>query len=172
MSDDDFNFATGCAELRAPEALVHLRAVLQRVERAEVTVSGDVVGAIEAGIVALVGVGVADTPADAQWLASKVATARIFRDVAGLMNLDLLSSGGHLLAISQFTLFGDLRRGRRPSFSRALAPAEAEPLFDCFVAECRALGVVTLTGRFGAEMKVSLCNDGPVTLLLDSKKLF
>jgi D-tyrosyl-tRNA(Tyr) deacylase len=149
-----------------------MRAVLTRVRWARVSVAGEVVGAIDAGICALVGVGQGDAEQDAIWLADKICGCRFFRDDAGKMNRSLLDGHGSALLISQFTLFGDLRRGNRPSFSSALAPELAEPLFERVCAQVRSHGISVQTGRFGADMAVESLNDGPVTLLLDSTKLF
>jgi D-tyrosyl-tRNA(Tyr) deacylase len=149
-----------------------MRAVVQRVSRAKVSVEGVVVGAIEAGLCALIGVGKNDDRAHAAALAEKVVGLRIFEDAEGKMNHSLGEHGGALLAISQFTLFGDTRKGRRPSFSGALPPAAAEPLFEHFCEACRALGVQVETGRFRTQMRVELVNEGPVTLLIDSERTF
>jgi D-tyrosyl-tRNA(Tyr) deacylase len=149
-----------------------MRAVVQRVARAEVRVGGELVGRIERGLLALVAAGEGDGDEDAAWLADKVVQLRIFPDEAGQMNRSLGDVGGALLAVSQFTLYGDCRKGRRPSFVRALAPGPAEALYEKFVARARAAGVPVETGRFRAEMQVELLNDGPVTLLLDSKREF
>jgi D-tyrosyl-tRNA(Tyr) deacylase len=149
-----------------------MRAVVQRVARAEVRVAGEVVGRIERGLLALVAAGEGDDEKDAAWLAEKVVQLRIFADDAGQMNRGLLEVGGALLAVSQFTLYGDCRKGRRPSFVRALAPEPAERLYEQFVAKARAAGARVETGRFRADMQVELVNDGPVTLLLDSKREF
>ncbi len=149
-----------------------MRAVLQRVTDAQVVVDGAVTGQIELGLCALVGVGTEDTDADVRWLAQKCVGARIFTDANDKMNLSVVEVGGSILAISQFTLFGDLRTGRRPSFTGAMEPTRARELFESFCAEVRGLGVDVQTGVFRAHMDVSLCNSGPVTLLLDSKRLF
>jgi D-tyrosyl-tRNA(Tyr) deacylase len=151
-----------------------MRAVVQRVSRASVSVEGVVVGRIARGLCALVGVGVDDQPLDAALLAEKVAGLRVFEDAEGKMNLALgeLGEGAALLAVSQFTLFGDVRRGRRPSFTQAMEPERARDLFETFVRECRARGLSVETGRFRAHMEVELLNEGPVTLLIDTKKLF
>lgn len=149
-----------------------MRAVLQRVRHAEVVVDGVVTGKIEHGLCVLVGVGVSDTAADARWLAQKCVGARIFTDPNDKMNLSVADVGGRVLAVSQFTLYGDLRSGRRPSFSEAMPPDGARQLFETFCAEVRALGIAVETGVFRAHMEVSLCNSGPVTLLLDSSRLF
>lgn len=149
-----------------------MRAVVQRVTRAKVSVEGQVVGSIAAGLCVLVGVGRSDDRAHAVALAEKVVGLRIFEDDEGKMNRGLCEQGGALLAISQFTLFGDARRGRRPSFSAAMPPELAEPLFEHFCEACRALGVTVETGRFRTDMQVELVNDGPVTLLVDSERVF
>ncbi len=149
-----------------------MRAVVQRVSHASVKVDGEVVGAIERGLLVLVGAADGDGEADADALAKKVAGLRIFPDEAGKMNLDVAQIGGAVLAISQFTLLGDCRKGRRPSFQGALHPDHASPLFDRYVEATRALGLRCETGIFGADMKVELLNDGPVTLLVDTTKLF
>jgi D-aminoacyl-tRNA deacylase len=145
-----------------------MRAVLQRVSEANVKVDGEVIGTIGKGIVALVGIGPKDTEKQADWLAEKIATLRIFPDDAGKMNLSLMDVGGELLMISQFTLYGDCQKGRRPSFIGAAPPAHAEPLYEVLLRSCRLLGIKTEAGRFGADMKVSLINDGPVTLQLET----
>ena len=144
-----------------------MRAVFQRVTRAEVAVDRKVVGAIGAGACVLVGVGRDDAAADAETLAAKVVGLRVFGDEAGKMNLDLLETGGVLLAISQFTLHGDVRRGKRPSFTEAMEPGRANELFERFCQRCRELGVRVETGQFRAHMQVELVNDGPVTILLE-----
>jgi D-tyrosyl-tRNA(Tyr) deacylase len=146
-----------------------MRAVVQRVLSAEVTVSGQSVGRIGPGLCVFVGVGGDDDEKDARSLAEKVVGLRIFEDEAGKLNRSLAETGGGLLAISQFTLFGDARRGKRPSFTDAMQPERAEPLFECFCRDCRGLGIAVQTR---AEMKVELVNDGPVTILVDTKKLF
>ncbi len=147
-----------------------MRAVVQRVSSAEVVVEGETTGKIEAGLCVLVGVGKNDTERDARALAEKVAHLRIFEDAAGKMNQSLLDVGGALLAVSQFTLYGDTSRGRRPSFVLAMEPGAAQALFEAFCAACRELGVAVATGRFRTHMSVSLVNEGPVTLLLDTEK--
>jgi D-tyrosyl-tRNA(Tyr) deacylase len=145
-----------------------MRAVLQRVSRASVVVAGETVGAIERGFLVLLGVGHADTEADARWLAEKVAFLRVFEDEQGKMNLDLAAVGGAVLAVSQFTLYGDSKKGRRPSFIAAAPPEQGRALYEAFVLALKELGVPVQTGRFGASMLVELVNDGPVTLLLDT----
>lgn len=147
-----------------------MRAVVQRVAEAKVTVQSEITGQIAAGLCVLVGVGKDDVEADAAALADKVARLRIFEDGAGKMNQSLLEVGGALLAVSQFTLFGDTSKGRRPSFVGAMEPGRAEQLFDLFCASCRNMGITVATGRFRTHMSVSLVNDGPVTLLLDTDK--
>jgi len=144
-----------------------MRALLQRVSRASVTVDGRVVGQIGRGFVVLVGVTHADTRAEAEWVAAKIAGLRVFDDEAGKMNLSLADVGGELLVVSQFTLYGDARKGRRPSFSDAAAPERAEPLVDWFVDSLRRAGFTVATGVFGAHMDVEIHNDGPVTLLVE-----
>lgn len=145
-----------------------MRIVIQRVSRAAVTVDGETVSSMAAGFLLLVAVEREDTREDLLWCAGKVAGLRIFEDDAGKMNRDLAQVGGGILAVSQFTLVGSVRRGRRPSFEGAARPEQAEPMFNEFVEALRATGVQVQTGTFGAHMKVELCNDGPVTLLLDS----
>ena len=145
-----------------------MRALLQRVTRGEVRVDGDVVGSIEGGLVILLGVGPADTAQVAADLARRATELRIFRDEEGRTNRSLTDVDGAVLAISQFTLYADTRRGRRPGFTGAAAPALAEELYGRFVAALRALDVVVETGRFGAEMAVELVNDGPFTIWLDT----
>lgn len=145
-----------------------MRAVVQRVSEASVTVAGERVGAIGPGAVVLLGVAADDTPDDADYLAGKIVHLRIFEDDAGKMNRSLLDTGGGLLAVSQFTLLADCRRGRRPSFVRAAPPERAETLYGVFVAAAARRGVPVATGRFRATMRVALVNDGPVTILLES----
>jgi D-tyrosyl-tRNA(Tyr) deacylase len=145
-----------------------MRAVIQRVERASVTVEGETVGRIGRGIVVLLGVGVEDGEKDALWMAGKTANLRIFEDDQGKMNLSLLNVGGEALVVSQFTLYGDARAGRRPSFTSAAPPEKADMLYECFVGELKKLGLQVQTGRFRAKMAVEIINDGPVTILLDS----
>jgi D-tyrosyl-tRNA(Tyr) deacylase len=145
---------------------------VQRVTRAQVSVEGEVRGKIGAGIVALIGVGCGDTQSDVDYIADKLVNLRIFEDEAGKMNLSLADTGGEVLAVSQFTLYGDARRGRRPGFSDAAPPDVAVALFDHVVARVEACGIKVSTGVFRAEMKVELVNDGPVTILLDSRKAF
>ncbi|MGH7715507.1 MAG: D-aminoacyl-tRNA deacylase [Vulcanimicrobiaceae bacterium] len=149
-----------------------MRAVVQRVTRAQVRVGDDLVGAIEGGLLVLIGVGISDDDDDAVSLAKKIVSLRIFRDNEGNMNRDVTQAGGSILAISQFTLHGDVRKGRRPSFIAAARPDRAEPLYERVVTELRSQGLTTATGRFGATMAVELVNDGPVTILLDTKRIF
>ena len=149
-----------------------MRAVVQRVSRARVVVEGRVTGEIAAGAVVLLGVGRTDTPESAAYLAEKTAHLRIFDDDQGKMNRSLLETGGAALVVSQFTLYGDVRGQRRPSFIQAAPPEEANRLYEEFVRALRALGVRVETGVFQARMAVELSNDGPVTILLDSEKLF
>jgi len=149
-----------------------MRAVVQRVSRASVRVGDEVVGEIGPGLCVLVGVAQGDAEADAAALAEKVVGLRIFEDEAGKMNRDLLEVGGAILAVSQFTLLGDARKGRRPSFVDAMEPGRAAELFSRFCEEARARGARVQTGRFRAHMQVELVNDGPVTILLDTRKVF
>lgn len=147
-----------------------MKAVIQRVSEAKVVVAGDTVGAIGPGILVLLGVEKGDTERDADRLADKIVGLRIFEDDAGKMNLALTEIGGALLAVSQFTLAGNCAKGRRPSFDGAAPPAEANRLYECFVARVRSLGVPVETGVFQAMMEVSLVNDGPVTFILESRE--
>jgi D-aminoacyl-tRNA deacylase len=148
-----------------------LKALLQRVSQASVTVSGDVVGKIGPGLVVLIGVSNGDTLKDVQYLAQKTAGLRIFADDAGKFNLSALDVRGELLVISQFTLLADARKGRRPSFTDAAPPTLAEELFNKFIEEVRNTGLKVETGRFQAHMLVEIYNDGPVTIMLDSKDI-
>jgi D-aminoacyl-tRNA deacylase len=145
-----------------------MRAVIQRVRGASVTIAGETAGAIGPGLLILLGVGRADTENDASWLAEKIAHLRIFEDPDGKMNLSLKETGGGALVVSQFTLYGDCRRGRRPSFSDAAPPEKGEALYERLVGLLRGQGIETQTGRFGAKMVVRLENDGPVTLIAES----
>ena len=149
-----------------------MRAVVQRVKRAEVRLGEEVVGRIGVGVVVLLGVGKSDTEATAEAMAEKIANLRVFDDDQGRMNRSLLETGGQALCVSQFTLYGDCRKGRRPSYDQAAAPDRALLLYESFVASLRKRGVSTETGRFRAMMDVELVNDGPVTLLLDSDRQF
>jgi len=149
-----------------------MRAVVQRVSRARVTVDGEITGEIGLGLLVLLGVGRDDTNSDATYLAGKIAGLRVFEDDQGKMNLSVLDAGGSVLAVSQFTLYGDVRRGKRPSFDAAAAPEKARQLYEFFVEQVRATGLRCETGRFQETMKVELVNEGPVTILLDSGKGF
>lgn len=149
-----------------------MRAVVQRVVKADVTVEEKVTGAIEKGLMVLLGVEDEDEEADAVYLADKIAGLRIFEDEDGKMNLSVKDVGGDLLAVSQFTLFGDCRKGKRPSFTKAARPEKANALYRKFVALCQEQGLHVEEGIFQAEMLVRIYNDGPVTILLDSKKVF
>ena len=144
-----------------------MRALVQRVSEASVKVDGECIGKIGGGFLVLFGVTHSDTKAEADFLADKVVNLRIFEDDEGKLNRSLLDVGGELLVVSQFTLYGDARKGRRPSFVDAAPGAVSEPMYEYFVEKLRSLGVHVETGRFGADMKVSLVNDGPVTLLLE-----
>ena len=149
-----------------------MRAVIQRVSRASVKVDGAIVGEIEGGLLVLLGVGQDDSETDADYLAEKIVGLRVFEDPDGKMNLAVRDTGGAMLAVSQFTLFGDVRRGKRPSFDGAARPEQAKKLYEYFVERVRAAGVRCETGTFQAMMKVELANEGPVTILIDSKKAF
>ena len=153
-----------------------MRAVVQRVSRARVTVAGEtgdeITGEIELGLLVLRGVGTGDTRADADYLAEKTIGLRIFEDAGGKMNLSVAEVSGAVLAVSQFTLYGDVRRGKRPSFDGAAAPGAARELYEYFVEKIRASGLRCETGRFQENMQVELVNEGPVTILLDSAKAF
>jgi D-tyrosyl-tRNA(Tyr) deacylase len=149
-----------------------MRAVVQRVSRAQVSVAEEIVGKISRGLVVLLGVSKSDTQVDADYLATKIAGLRIFEDQDGKMNLSLADVSGEVLAVSQFTLYGDVRRGKRPSFDEAAPPDLARELYEYFVGKIRESGFVCQTGRFQATMQVELVNDGPVTILLDSKRDF
>lgn len=148
-----------------------MRAVVQRVQRAAVVIEGETVAWVKHGLLVLLGVTTTDTAADAEWLAEKTAHLRIFNDEAGKMNRSVAEVGGSLLVVSQFTLYGDCRKGRRPSFIAAAPPDIAIPLYEAFVNALRSLGLPVGTGRFGAMMQVELVNDGPVTLILDTKEV-
>jgi len=149
-----------------------MRAVVQRVREAKVEVKGEVVGAIGPGLLILLGVGLDDAEKDAVYLADKLAHLRIFSDTAGAMNLSILDTGGEALVVSQFTLWGDCRKGRRPSFAHAARPETAKVLYERCVRLLSEKGIHVETGRFQEMMEVSLVNDGPVTLLLDSARVF
>ncbi len=149
-----------------------MRAVVQRVRRAQVTVNGIVTGKIDRGVLVLLGVSRSDREVDADYLADKIAGLRIFPDHDGKMNLSVAETGGGVLVVSQFTLYGDVRRGKRPSFDAAAPPDQARQLYEYFVERLRATGLPCQTGRFQEMMEVELVNDGPVTILLDSSKTF
>lgn len=149
-----------------------MRAVVQRVSRAQVTVNEEIVGQIGLGLLVLLGVGRDDTDADAAYLAGKIVGLRIFEDAQGKMNHSLQDVGGSVLAVSQFTLYGDVRKGKRPSFDAAAPPEKARQLYEFFVEQIRAAGLRCETGRFQETMKVELANEGPVTILLDSGRAF
>jgi D-tyrosyl-tRNA(Tyr) deacylase len=149
-----------------------MRAVVQRVSRAIVSVNGNIAGEIGMGLLVLLGVGNPDTEADAVYLAEKIAGLRVFEDELGKMNRSVQEAGGSVLAVSQFTLYGDMRRGKRPSFDGAAAPEKARQLYEFFVERIRAAGLRCETGRFQEMMTVELVNEGPVTILLDSAKAF
>ena len=149
-----------------------MRAVVQRVSEAAVTVAGEATGVIPKGLMVLLGVGKSDTEVDAVYLADKIVNLRIFEDAEEKMNLSVADVNGEILVVSQFTLYGDVRKGRRPGFDQAAPPDEAERLYEVFINRCRETGVKVETGRFRTHMMVSLTNDGPVTILLDSQKQF
>lgn len=149
-----------------------MRAVIQKVSRAKVTVDGEITGEIGPGLLVLLGVSKTDTEKDALYLIDKILNLRVFEDADGKMNLSLLDIEGELLVVSQFTLYGDTRRGRRPSFIEAASPEEANRLYEFFVDESRKQVTKVATGRFQAMMDVELVNDGPVTILIDSEKTF
>jgi D-tyrosyl-tRNA(Tyr) deacylase len=146
-----------------------MRALLQRVLQANVSVGGEIIGQIGPGLLVLLGTTWGDAEADLQYILEKTLNLRIFSDEHGKMNLSLLDTGGQLLVVSQFTLLAQTRKGRRPSFVKALAPEQANALYEQFIARAAAAGVAVASGRFGAHMAVSLTNDGPVTILLDSR---
>jgi len=149
-----------------------MRAVVQRVSRARVTVNGETTGEIGLGLLVLLGVGAGDTRTEADYLVEKTIGLRIFEDAGGKMNLSVAEVGGALLVVPQFTLYGDARRGKRPSFDAAAPPEQARELYEYFVEKVRAAGVRSETGRFQETMQVELVNEGPVTILLDSAKVF
>lgn len=149
-----------------------MRAVVQRVSRCRVTVDGSTVGEIGPGLLVLLGIAKGDAEQAADYLAEKIIGLRIFEDAEGKMNLSVQDAGGAVLVVSQFTLHGDVRRGKRPSFDAAARPEEAKRLYDYFVAKVRAAGLQCETGQFQAMMEVELVNSGPVTILLDSEKIF
>jgi D-tyrosyl-tRNA(Tyr) deacylase len=149
-----------------------MRAVVQRVKKARVDISGETVGAIDQGLLVFLGVGEEDSEKDAEYLADKIANLRIFSDEKDLMNLSLLDTGGSALVVSQFTLWGDCRKGRRPSFAKAARPERAIVLYEHFIEVLKAKGIKIASGKFQEMMDVHLVNDGPVTLLVDSAKMF
>jgi D-aminoacyl-tRNA deacylase len=149
-----------------------MRAVSQRVSRAQVSVDGEICGKIGRGLLVLLGVAKTDSRADSEYLAEKIAGLRIFEDENGKMNRSVAEAGGSVLVVSQFTLYGDVRRGKRPAFDDAAPPELARQLYEHFVANIRSAGLVCETGRFQAMMQVELVNDGPVTILLDSTRVF
>lgn len=149
-----------------------MRAVVQRVSQARVTVNGYTTGEIGHGLLVLLGVGLNDTDEDASYLAGKIAGLRVFEDADGKMNLSVADAGGSVLAVSQFTLYADVRKGKRPSFDAAAPPEPARRLYELFITQIRAAGLRCETGRFQERMQVELVNEGPVTILLDSKKEF
>jgi len=152
--------------------IIRMRAIVQRVSRCRVTVEGNIAGEIGAGLLVLLGVSKADNEAAADYLVEKIIGLRIFEDGEGKMNLSVQDSGGAVLVVSQFTLYGDARRGKRPSFDAAARPEEAKRLYEYFVGKVRAAGLRCQTGQFQAMMDVELVNSGPVTILLDSEKQF
>ena len=149
-----------------------MRAVVQRVTEADVSVDGEITGQIKGGLVVLLGVEEGDSQTDVDYLAEKITGLRIFEDDEGKMNRSLLDTGGSILAVSQFTLLGDVRKGKRPCFSKAAPPQEADKLYRSFIDKVKEKGIETQEGVFQAEMLVKIYNDGPVTILLDSRKLF
>ncbi len=149
-----------------------MRAVIQRTKNASVTVESTVIGAIRSGLVVLLGIQESDSEKEIQWLADKIINLRIFEDENGKMNKSLAETAGEMLIVSQFTLYGDCRKGRRPGYSNAARPETAEPLYKRFIEYVRGQGITVSTGKFQAAMQVQLINDGPVTLLLDSDKTF
>lgn len=149
-----------------------MRTVIQRVLRGRVSVAGEVIGAIGPGLVVLLAVGAADSMTDVSYLAEKIANLRIFGDEADKMNCSALELGREILVVSQFTLYGDCRKGRRPSFSTAAPPERGAELYEAFCTELEKLGLTVARGRFRSQMVVEIINDGPVTLLLDSQKIF
>ena len=148
-----------------------MRAVIQRVKHAKVTIEGKISGEIEKGFLILLGVSPEDTKEDALYLARKCVGLRVFEDENGKMNRELADVGGKILAVSQFTLYADCRKGKRPNFIGAAKGEQANELYEYFIDYCRSLGIETQTGRFGADMKVDLCNDGPVTILMDTAEM-
>lgn len=148
-----------------------MRAVIQRVSKASVKVDGETIGSIGAGLLIFLGVGETDTESDLKYIVDKSVGLRIFSDENDKMNLSVEDIGGEVLVISQFTLYGDCRKGKRPSFSKSMEPVTANKMYEQFIAELKSRGIKTEHGEFGADMKVELLNDGPVTILLDSSKI-
>lgn len=159
---------------RLPNITIYaiMRAVIQRVSSASVTVEGEITGEINHGLLVLLGVHHDDGDTEIKWMADKIINLRIFEDDDGKMNRSLLDTGGAMLVVSQFTLYGDCRKGRRPGYSAAAPPEQANTLYEKFIDTVKALGIETASGRFQAQMQVSLVNNGPVTLLIDSNKQF
>ena len=149
-----------------------MRCVIQRVKSASVSVADEIIGQIGPGYLVLIGVHTEDTEQDLRYMAEKIPNLRIFEDEAGKMNRSILETGGSILAVSQFTLYGDARSSRRPGFTQAARPEKANPMYEALVTAWREKGIPVETGRFGADMQVALINDGPVTLLMDSSKQF
>lgn len=151
---------------------IDMRLIIQRVKKASVTVSGELKGSCEAGYLVLVGVGQQDSKKDVSYCVEKTKGLRVFEDERGKMNLSIVDIGGEVLAVSQFTLYGDVRKGKRPSFTASATPTAAKELYEMYVEELKRVGIPTQTGVFGADMQVELVNDGPVTIMIDSEKLF
>lgn len=149
-----------------------MRAVVQRVSRASVSVDGETIGKIGPGLMVLLGVGLEDSEKDVDYLVDKIVNLRIFQDEHGKMNISLLGIGGEMLVVSQFTLYGDCRKGKRPSYDKAARPETAEAMYEKFNQRCRDYGIKVETGKFQAMMKLDIVNEGPVTLILDSKREF
>ncbi len=167
-----YSFPDCCVEVSKAAKLTRMRAVVQRVTRAQVSVDNEIVGKIASGLVILLGISKTDAKSDADYLAAKILGLRIFEDENGKMNLSLAEVKGAVLAVSQFTLYGDVRKGKRPSFDDAAPPQLAREMYEYFVSKIREAGVICETGRFQAMMQVELVNDGPVTILLDSSRVF
>lgn len=159
------------ADCNRGEWLRDMRAVIQRVEKASVKISGEIQGQIKYGALVLLGIGKNDTESDMKYIADKILALRIFEDENEKMNKSILDINGEILIVSQFTLYGDCRKGRRPSFDSAMPPNQAEKLYEEFVTYIKNSGLKIETGKFGADMKVELLNDGPVTIILDSTKI-
>src|SRR5581483_9399427 len=167
-----YSFPDCYVEVSKAAKLTRMRAVVQRVTRAQVSVDNEIVGKIASGLVILLGISKTDVKSDADYLAAKIFGLRIFEDENGKMNLFLAEVKGAVLAVSQFTLYGDVRKGKRPSFDDAAPPQLAREMYEYFVSKIREAGVICETGRFQAMMQVELVNDGPVTILLDSSRVF